>query len=392
MSLTSPASPASLRGRIESFFVAESERHLVRGLAGDPQALEELLSDSYAPAVMKHRLGPALALRGKALGLALSDAWNRRLRLAIGRKMLLEHHLSAVGEALGKAEIRWLPIKGFDLGSRAYDAAEERPAGDIDIFVDPSSLARAREVLADLGWVSRAHGRRFESFLEDEGYCWQGRNKDGTELEVHFRLWGMVPTGYPATLFDAATEDPNLGSTAYRCHPADAYLLAAVHTWMDPPPRPLLSWWDLERISGLCPSDRLGEEVAGRALRWQLQLPVLLAAAHAGELWPDGPHHKIAASLRAQLRATERQVVRKALRQGTNRITLGSLTLARLLARRPSRSGVRAVWRRIWAHPGVVERETPEAWPWMARRVFYLAKREGWSRAAGWLESRFGGV
>ena len=47
--------------------------------------------------------------------------------------MHIEDRLRGVGEALGAAGIPWLPLKGCDLGARAYRDPEERPVGDIDM-------------------------------------------------------------------------------------------------------------------------------------------------------------------------------------------------------------------------------------------------------------------
>ena len=32
-------------------------------------------------------------------------------------------------------------------------------------------------------------------------------------------------------------------------------------------------------------------------------------------------------------------------------------------------------WRRLWPHPGIVERATSEDWPWLARRLWYQVRR-----------------
>lgn len=371
--------------------VSPLEELCVRGLAGEREALAELLSGEREAAVLHHRLGPALTLRGRALGAAGAerDRWGRELRATAGRRMLLTHHLGVLGELLGAVGVPWLPLKGFDLGTRAYRRPEDRPASDLDILVETERLRDARATLSGAGWRSRGSGPRYESFLRDEAYCWQARHADGSELEVHFRLWGMVPEGYPRAILDGARSDPGLGATARRSHPADAYVLAAVHTWMDPPPRPFLGWWDLERIAGLEKGKELVLGVIDRGRRWGLQLPIFLAAGHAASLWPESSHGEIATALKGELRAAERRLVGKARLRGTDHLSLGSVTLARLLSRRPSRSGWAAVRRRVWPHPGVIERGTPESWPWLARRWGYLAHQQGWSGLSRWLDSRF---
>lgn len=350
---------------------------LVAALSGDDSSLNKVASNLDPQTVAQsHRLGPALyrLASGRQPPQSLPAPWRLTFQQSTARHLLFQQHLRLVGEQLAESGIPWLPIKGLDLCSRTYVNPEDRPAGDIDILVPPEKLAQARSALERTGWKGAFEGHRYESFLADEGYCWLATQPDGSQLEVHFRFWGMIPDGFQGDLFHRSQEAPSLGPTARRASLEDAYLLAAVHAWMTSPPRPLLHWWDLERIAAKEPQ-ALAHQVPELARQWHLELPVALAAAQAATLWPDGVHGEIAVQLVSGLRQPERLVFRRAKQGGSDSISLPRITLARLFASRPSRSGWNALGRRLWAHPGIVDRETPEQWRWPVRRLVHLGRR-----------------
>lgn len=351
--------------------VSRRQRVLAVALEGPKdearEALRELASLSDLEALaFHHRLAPALARRLEAPPAPLAAALHRTA--AIGLATELELHQA--GEALDGEGLAWVVIKGCDLRSRVYARREDRPVGDVDLLVPREDLAGARRALEAAGWRSRAAGPRYERFLRDEGYCWQAHRPGGPLLEVHFRLWGLVPGALAEEILRARRSEPP------RPCPAHAYLLAALHAWMDPPPRPLATWWDLQRLAAETTTPALVEGIVRACREHQLQLPVALAACQAAALWPGASaHSSVAEVLALELRTTEARLYRRFLSHGETAVTLGRLTLARLLARRPSRSGWRAVLRRLWAHPGVVERATEEGTPWFARRLQYFLGR-----------------
>lgn len=341
---------------------------LAAALAGDQGALVALARDpGGAEMARAHRLGPALALRARRLGIdgAVASSWYRSLLGAAAHSLQIEDRLAAASAALGEAGIPWVPIKGCDLGARVYEQREERPVGDIDVLVARTDLARVQAVLVAAGWRSLFAGERMERYLRDEGYAWAAVDPAGLVLEVHVRLWGIVPAGLGAALLAAALPDPDLGPSARRLPLAHAWLLAAVHSWLNPPPRPLLFWWDLERLGAADP------EIAGAASAlaetWDLQLPAGLAAARAAELWGSRPNRTIADRLLARLRLPERLAARRG-----ESVSLQEIVLARLLSRRASRAGWRSLPRQVWAHPGVVEQETAAGRSWPARRLVHV--------------------
>jgi hypothetical protein len=411
---------------------------LVSALDGDREALEALAADPAGAELAKlHRVGPALALRARRLGIEGPSvaSWRRALLGMTAHRLRIEERLAALGTTLGTASIAWLPIKGCDLGSRVYERPEERPVGDVDILIAEADYLRARAALEAAGWRSLVPGARVDAYLLEEGYAWQATDPSGLLLEVHHRLWGLVPAGFPAALLAASEPDPALGATARRLPLAHAWLLAAVHIWLNPPPRPLLAVWDLERIAAAepparphppspspialpptgrggattqdpttqdtvaadvsafgrgCPLSRgmgerwergTGGEVLDAAVRlameWDLGLPAALAAAYAAGLWTSEPNRRIAGRLMSTLRPAESLTARRALESGVENASLESIVLARLLSFRSSRAGWRSLPRRIWAHPGIVEMETPTGRSWPARRLAHVLKSFG---------------
>ena len=316
-----------------------------------------------------HRVGPALALRARRLGIGgpAAESWHRGLIAVTAHRLHVEDRLRGVGAALGEAGVPWLPLKGCDLGARVYRNPEERPVGDIDVLVPRAELPRVQAALRAAGWRGLAEGPRMERYLRDEGYAWQAEDASGVLLEVHVRLWGIVPAGLGAALLATAVPDPGLGTSGRRLPLAHAWLVAAVHTWLNPPPRPLLSWWDLERIAAAEPG--MADEAARLAEAWDLQLPAGLAAAQTASLWPSPPNRAIADRLLGGLRPLERLAARRGEAVG-----LKSIVLARLLSGRASRAGWRSLPRRIWAHPGIVEQTTPAHWIWPARRIAHVMR------------------
>lgn len=348
-------------------------KRLAAALAGDGDALAALAADPDAIELARvHRVGPALSLRARRLGIdgPAAQSWHRGLIAVAAHRLHVEDRLGTVGAALGavgEAGVPWLPLKGCDLGARVYRYPEERPVGDIDLLVPRAELPRAQAALRAAGWRGIAESPRVERYLRDEGYAWQAQDSAGLLLEVHVRLWGIVPAGLGAALLAAAVPDPTLGPSGRRLPFAHAWLVAAVHTWLNPPPRPLLAWWDLERIAAAEPG--MAEEAGRLAEAWDLQLPAGLAAAQVAELWESEPNRRIADRLLGGLRPLERLAARRGEAVG-----LKSIVLARLLSGRASRAGWRSLPRRVWAHPGIVEQETPAGRSWPMRRLAHVLR------------------
>jgi hypothetical protein len=393
-------------------------------LAGDADALAELAArPDLEPLVVANRIAPGLAIRATELGADGPQlaTWTEHMRAAAVMRLQLGAAMRNLADTLATASIAWTPLKGMGLDPRIYPHPEERITTDIDALVSPADLDRAVAALVATGWHNLVTTDRQRAYTLDEGYNCKLAFA-GVSLELHFRLWGGVTERFAADIFERTTPAPELGATARRITPADAYLVAAVHVWQTPPPRYLALWWDLHRMACVL-GDHETQAVIERAREHGLQLfvalsaasaadlwdhqlnariadaPVALSAASAADLWDhefnariaDAPvarsaaaaadlwdhqlNARIADALEPHLRAPERWAARRLAGSSPATASLGILTFGRLLAGRPSRSGWRAIPRRIWAHPGTVDADTPAAWPWPRRRLTHVGRR-----------------
>lgn len=344
---------------------------------GDAAALDRVAgSPDLSETAQRLRLGPALALAAESLSVEPDDRWRSNLQSAMTAWLVIDRAAADVARLLAESDVRWAPIKGFDVGTRFYEPRERRPTSDLDILVDGDGFARARQALEANGWRSLATGRRVERYMRDEGYAWQATGPVAALLEVHFRLWGMVPEGLDVEALDQSVADIDLGATGRRLQPEHAFVLAAVHAWTQESPRALNDWRDLERIAG-SRSAGLCEGVIEAARRWSLELPISMSAAVVEQLWSSEYCGEIRRALGPDLRRPERRLLRRLSTGGIDAVAWWRIVLARLTAGRPSRAGWMTVWRRVWAHPGSVERATPAEWSWPRRRLHHLARSVG---------------
>lgn len=362
---------------------------MARALDGDPEALETCAhSDVDGAVARRHRLAAALARRAVDSGIAgpAVASWRKRLRQVAAHHMLLDFALEGVGQVLAKADIRWAPIKGVDLAHRVYASPEDRPTSDLDILIDRRSFNSAREALSAAGWQPLSSGAEVDRYQQEEGYAWQARGPRGALLELHFRLWGSVAADMGDAIIAAAREPapgtslPPGGTYVDLAH---AYVLAAVHLWLDAPPRRLGAFWDLASLSdaaGVLERSNMAAAVVEAADRFDVQLPVLMAARLSAGWWQRPACGEIAAALALSLRAPERRWL--AGRRDLESTSLLSLTLIRHAARRRMRHGLlRSAWRRVWAHPGIVEAAQGSRYDSrLARRLDFQARAWGLRR------------
>lgn len=343
----------------------------------------------------RHRVPAQLLSSARALGLDLRhdlapaiDAWRRQARGAVAGHLLLETTRQRAASALDAVGITWLPLKGVDLVSRGVFEPAERPCGDLDLLIARDDLEPARAALVAAGFVGLVDGPLQERYLREEGYAWQARDPMGALLELHWRLWGSAPDALPERVLDASLPAPDLGPTARRPRRAHAWLLAAVHLWLDPPPRAAGRFLDLVALAG----DLEADEVVDEAVALGLELPVCLAAGVAGGLefgglafegkdagddHPRAVHRAIRDALAPRLRPPEKALLPSggAGWRGLAHASTSSVALARLASGRSSRHGARALWRRLWPHPGLIEASTAPSAPWWLRRARFQWRR-----------------
>ncbi len=366
-----------------------TEQRIADALNGDAEALACLARDDDQGATARqHRVGSALYLLAYELGVegpALAS-WRQDMMSLSARYMIFEETLGQVAEALDAVDVDWIPLKGYDLGTRIYQRPEERMTSDLDLLILETDFERARQALRDVGWRDVATGPRAQRYLTEEGYAWQAVDDDGVLLELHFRLWGSVPSGLADAIFKASAPDPGLPIRGRRLRLHHAYVIAAIHAWLSTTPRGVGLWRDLERLATTLPPS-LARDVIDSANHWKIQLPVLLASEIAGRLWNQEVCRRIATELEPRLRLPERIVLAVARRSGPGQTSLGLLSFARLASARSSRHGWRMIWRRLWAHAGIVETATKPGWSWLRRRLWYQLTTMGWTWAARRLEN-----
>lgn len=356
-----------------------AEERLASALEGDAEALRALLADGASGELARrHRTGPALYRHARLLdatGPAL-DAWRHEARTSAARHLALAAVLDDAAQALEGAGVAWAPLKGFDLATRFEDRGEQRPTGDLDLLVAPTDLETGREALLAAGFQGFEETPRSGAYLREEGYAWQATHPSGVLLELHFRLWGLVPEDFAAGVLERARPEATLPPGGRRLRLADAYVVAAVHLWLDPPPRKLLAFYDLPRLAEHLEEADETDEVVEAAADGDLELPVALAAEVSSALWRRDACGEVVRRLAARLRTAERFFAARLRRRGLAAAPLHAIVLARLLARRRSRHGLpRTVGRRLWPHPGTVERLTPDDWPWIRRRFAATLRR-----------------
>jgi hypothetical protein len=344
------------------------ELAVAAAIEGDGAALTRVLDDERLDDwVRRHRMGPALFIAAREAGIegpavercrticmATAAQW-MRLRAALGE----------IGSVLDGAEVPWIPLKGLDTAERFFPRPELRLSSDIDLLVPSDRLGEAMGALEAAG-CSFPTTPLLAAYQRDEGYNWHGQAPRGESLELHYRLWGMVPENLAEACWASAVAAPDLGRMGFRLAPAMAFLVSAVHSWIHAGPPQFIYWWEMKLIA-----DRLvgADEVAADARNHGLQLPVGLAAEYVGRLWEHALCLELGRTLLDDLRLPERVALRRVQRRGIESMTLGLLYAARLLALRPSRMGWRSVVRRVWPHPGIVESSTPTDLAWWRRRV-----------------------
>ena len=333
---------------------------------GDRQALEWLGATHPGAA---RAMEAALAFAARSIGLSVPLAWRRALRECTANWLLIEPTYDRAAAAL--EPLAWTAIKGYDTAHRYYRAREQRPAKDLDLLVHEHEAERAIGLLEHAGWRGLYPGRRAQRYLFEEGYCWQAIGPGGALLELHIRLWPLLPAELAAEVITGSEH-----SQAHRgpraCH---AYILAAVHYWLQERPRRMVDLFDLEHIVRATDDlAALAVEIVDCARRHQIQLPLALTADLCNQIWPDDLHADLVSALLPELSRSERWLLSRAGRAGPDAVGSDWVQASRWLAGRPSRRRPAGALRRVWPHPGVVERETPGAWTWPRRRFVHLLR------------------
>ncbi len=351
-------------------------------IEGDGDALALLLDDDrLEDLIIRHRMGPALFVAARDLGVEgpAVERCHEAYLVAAMRWVRLRAVLSQIGEVLDSADVPWIPLKGLDTAERFFPRPELRPTSDLDVMVPAGHLRRAMQALEGSGWTFPSTPLQ-EKYQRDEGYNWHGLAPHGEALELHYRLWGMVPDSLVESCWQTAVPAPELGQCSRLLEPSMAFVVSAVHSWVHAGRPQLIYWWELKLIA-----DRLedGGDVVRAAREHGFELPVGLAAEYAGQLWEQPLCSEIGRALLADLRLPERVALGQVRRRGIDAMSLELLYVTRLLARRPSRMGWKSIFRRVWPHPGIVENTTPPDLQWWRRRGLATLTNLGLTKKLG---------
>ncbi len=107
------------------------------------------------------------------------------------RNLRLAAEESRISAALTGAALRHWPLKGPGLSERLYGDIGVRQISDLDLLVEPASLARADALLGELGYA-RQTGGKIESLARAQELLYVRSSNPAFYLDLHQRLLPYV--------------------------------------------------------------------------------------------------------------------------------------------------------------------------------------------------------
>lgn len=192
-------------------------------------------------------------------------------RMTAARHMAALGDLSATGEALDAADLRWLVLKGPVLTESYYGAPHRRGYADVDLVVPGRDLERAVTALETAGGVLL--DRNWALLAAEKTGALHVRMPFGTVIDLHWRLLGRARTRFrlnPAGLLERA-ERTRIGDVEVSvAAPTDLVAFVALDAALAGAHR--LVWLaDLDRIA------RAGvdwDDLVSRANAWRATAPI----------------------------------------------------------------------------------------------------------------------
>ncbi len=351
-----------------------SVRLMASALGGDRNAFERLAAyPKLNDEIVREGIGPALARAAEATGVVGScvENWQSQRLKNLNQNAIRMQAQGEIALAFSSLDLRWVPLNGPPMYSAIFSEQDDRPPSNIQMLV-LGDFGLARQVCARLGWRALHEGASLDRYLEDEGWVWRAQHENGLLLDLYFRFGPWAPDSMNRAFVASVVPDASLGPTGMRLDTAETYVITAVRLALSRSPRALKHWWDLQMI--VANGDiRIAEQVHQRARENGLHVLVGFSAAVAAGLWGHESNRLICKLLKAPPR-WESMALKLAIGFGPIRVPASVLLFARLMDGRQSRLGSKAVWRRFWRHPGIVEYQTPDNWPWPLRRASHLLK------------------
>lgn len=184
---------------------------------------------------------------GAALHAPLAESRQRNTPYAL--RLVAE--TARLADALAKAAVPAIVLKGAALSQRYYGDHAVREPGDIDLMVQDDAAVQADRLLRELGY-RRTKPRdelspaRLALYLRTQHEFGYANAADSISVELHWRYAdcpALQPTPFAELLGRA--ESLRIGASQIRVlSPADTFLQLAIHGAMD-------GWWRLKWIADL---------------------------------------------------------------------------------------------------------------------------------------------
>ena len=192
------------------------------------QAVDWLRTDEHLDRVaflVHHGLAAGVSDRLRRLDIFFSIPTNGRetltneLRSASVLYLTQTHSLAAIADALDRAGIAYVTLKGAAIRDEVYSVPSLRVAGDIDLLVRPGSRGAAADLLTRLGFSERLDERE----SAHERTFFRGR----VDIDLHWDI--LRPGRSRRPIVDSLLSGRVRGVKTWRLNDADAVFLMLVH-------------------------------------------------------------------------------------------------------------------------------------------------------------------
>ena len=194
-----------------------------------------------------------------ALVTALAD----HARVQVGEELLRGAETRVVVDALTRAGLSPILIKGTPLAYALYDAPALRPREDTDLLISAADVDAARGVLQSLGYSATAYCHDLFSQFEMQkvdsfGVC--------HVFDVHWKISTQAVFEGVLTyaeMLPRTRRVPALGPNALTAGTIDALLLACIHPVMHHRNEQRALWiYDIDLLAGSLPEEQFAEFVS----------------------------------------------------------------------------------------------------------------------------------
>jgi hypothetical protein len=150
--------------------------------------------------------------------------------LAAGISLHVDLVTAEVVTALHEAGVDSILLRGPAIARWLYDDATSRSYIDADLLVRYSEVARAEEVLSELGFADATVEGLLAADRPTHAHTWV-RTRDGAAVDLHYTLLGVrLPRARTWEIFGAGTETISVGGAAVEIlRPPGRAVVVALH-------------------------------------------------------------------------------------------------------------------------------------------------------------------